>query len=151
VWREQVRTTWRWLVRDSLLSDGFFFDLLEPWDVRELYYTENSGFAHATLPLHISTFRDSDFIFYPKPLYKSLHQSFFYSFITILPSESGVTMDTPLLHDFTLDPLILSFHFHFRTFVTWLRENYDYRNVSWGTESWSFQGLPPSVSCQCRF
>jgi hypothetical protein len=151
VWREQVRTTWRWLVRDSLLSDGFFFDLLEPWDVRELYCTENSGFAHATLPWHISTFRDSDFIFYPKPLYKSLHQSFFYSFITILPSESGVTMDTPLLHDFTLDPLILSFHFHFRTFVTRLRENYDYRNVSWGTESWSFQGLPPSVSCQCRF
>jgi hypothetical protein len=35
----------------------------------------------------------SDFIFYPKPLYKSLHQSFFYSFITILPSESGVTLD----------------------------------------------------------
>ena len=34
----------------------------------------------------------SDFIFYPKPLYKSLHQSFFYSFITILPSESGVTL-----------------------------------------------------------
>jgi hypothetical protein len=25
-------------------------------------------------------------------LYKSLHQSFFYSFITILPSESGVTL-----------------------------------------------------------
>ena len=34
----------------------------------------------------------SDFIFYQKPLYKSLHQSFFYSFITILPSESGVTL-----------------------------------------------------------
>jgi hypothetical protein len=34
----------------------------------------------------------ADFIFYPKPLYKSLHQSFFYSFITILPSESGVTL-----------------------------------------------------------
>jgi hypothetical protein len=33
-----------------------------------------------------------DFIFYSKPLYKSLHQSFFYSFITILPSESGVTL-----------------------------------------------------------
>jgi hypothetical protein len=27
-----------------------------------------------------------------KPLYKSLHQSFFYSFITILPSESGITL-----------------------------------------------------------
>jgi hypothetical protein len=33
-----------------------------------------------------------DFIFYQKPLYKSLHQSFFYSFITILPSESGATL-----------------------------------------------------------
>jgi hypothetical protein len=30
--------------------------------------------------------------FYPKPLYKSLHQSFVYSFITLLPSESGVTL-----------------------------------------------------------
>jgi hypothetical protein len=30
--------------------------------------------------------------FYPKPLYKSPHQSFFYSFITILPSESGVAL-----------------------------------------------------------
>jgi hypothetical protein len=27
-----------------------------------------------------------------EPLYKSLHQSFFYSFITILPSESGATL-----------------------------------------------------------
>jgi hypothetical protein len=35
----------------------------------------------------------SDFIYYPKPLYKSLHQSFFYSFITILPSECGVTLE----------------------------------------------------------
>jgi hypothetical protein len=35
----------------------------------------------------------SDFIFYPKPLYKSLHQSFFYSFITILSSESGATLE----------------------------------------------------------
>jgi hypothetical protein len=33
------------------------------------------------------------YIFYfQKPLYKSLHQSFFYSFITILPSESGATL-----------------------------------------------------------
>jgi hypothetical protein len=38
----------------------------------------NSGPAH----FHVSWL--SDFIFYPKPLYKSLHQSFFYSFITIL-------------------------------------------------------------------
>jgi hypothetical protein len=46
----------------------------------------NSGSAH----FHVSWL--SDFIFYQKPLYKSLHQSFFYSFITILPSESGVTL-----------------------------------------------------------
>jgi hypothetical protein len=43
----------------------------------------NSALAH----FHVSWL--SNFIFYPKPLYKSLHQSFFYSFITILPSESG--------------------------------------------------------------
>ena len=46
----------------------------------------NSPSAH----FHVSWL--SDFIFYPKPLYKSPHQSFFYSFITILPSESGVTL-----------------------------------------------------------
>ena len=56
-------------------------------------HKQNSGFAVATLEsahFHVSWL--SDFIFYPKPLYKSLHQSFFYSFITILPSESGVTL-----------------------------------------------------------
>jgi hypothetical protein len=63
----------------------------------------NSGSAH----FHVSWL--SDFIFYPKPLYKSLHQSFFYSFITILPSESGVTLDYC-----TIFPYILSFrHFTF--------------------------------------
>ena len=46
----------------------------------------NSASTH----FHVSWL--SDFIFYPKPLYKLLHQSFFYSFITILPSESGVTL-----------------------------------------------------------
>jgi hypothetical protein len=79
-----------------LLFDGFLFDLLEPWYVRAL-----SIWKTADLPLQIwvSTFPRFvavavlDFIFYPKPLYKSLHQSFFYSFITILPSESGVTLN----------------------------------------------------------
>jgi hypothetical protein len=45
----------------------------------------NSWSAH----FHVSWL--SDCIFYQKPLYKSLHQSFVYSFITILSSESGVT------------------------------------------------------------
>ena len=66
-----------------------FMDLLQPWDVRGLYMLiclSNSASAH----FHVSWL--SDFIFYQKPLYKSLHQSFFYSFITILPSERGVTL-----------------------------------------------------------
>jgi hypothetical protein len=46
----------------------------------------NAGSAH----FHVLWL--SNFIFYHKPLYKLLHQSFFYSFITILPSESGVTL-----------------------------------------------------------
>jgi hypothetical protein len=56
----------------------------------------NSALAH----FHVSWL--SGFIFYPKPLYKSLHQSFFYSFITILPSESGVTIhySTMLPHNY---------------------------------------------------
>jgi hypothetical protein len=53
---------------------------------KQLICLSSSGSAH----FHVSWL--SDFIFYQKPLYKSLHQSFFYSFITILPSESGVTL-----------------------------------------------------------
>jgi hypothetical protein len=46
-----------------------------------------------SLSAHFHVLWLSDFIFSLKPLNKSLHQSFFYSFITILPSESGVTLD----------------------------------------------------------
>ena len=80
------------LVRDSSAVRRHYYFLLEPWDVRELYIRKseiclsNSWSAH----LHVSWL--SDFIFHQKPLYESLHQSFFYSFITILPSESGVTL-----------------------------------------------------------
>ena len=71
---------------------AFFFDLLEPWNVRELYIRKT---ADLPLQLCVDTFHVSwlsDFIIYQKPLYKSLHQWFFYSFIIILPSESGVTL-----------------------------------------------------------
>jgi hypothetical protein len=63
---------------------------LLPWYIavlgKQWICCSNSGLAH----FHFLWL--SDFIFYPKPLYKSLHQSLFYSFKTILPSESGVTL-----------------------------------------------------------
>jgi hypothetical protein len=119
-----------WLVRDSSAVRRLFFPTC--WS-RAMWESSTYGKQRicpcnsASTHFHVSWL--SDFIFYPKPLYKLLHQSFFYSFITILPSESGVY--TRLQHDFPLDPMISSFHIHFGTFVTWLRENYDYRNVSW--------------------
>ena len=61
----------------------------------------------------------SDFIFYPKPLNKSLHQSFFYSFITILPSESGVTLHySTILPQTIISPCWLSFS----NLQTWSRD-----------------------------
>jgi hypothetical protein len=58
----------------------------------------NSGSAH----FHISWL--FDFIFYQKPLYKSLHQSFFYSFITILPSETEKVVLHSITARFSLRP-----------------------------------------------
>ena len=94
-----------------------FLDLLESWDVRELYIRKTADLPMqlclATFPrFHVSWL--SDFIFYPKPLYKSLHQSFVYSFITLLPSESGVP-----LHYSTIclrPPSFRHVDFHFRTY-----------------------------------
>jgi hypothetical protein len=65
----------------------------------------NSGLTH----FHVSWL--SDFIFYPKPLCKSLHQSFFYSFITILTSERGVTLDYSTIFPETLSFRHLTFIF----------------------------------------
>jgi hypothetical protein len=87
-----LKLAWVLIVRDSSAVRRHYIFLLEPWDVRELYIRKtadlpsNSGSAH----FHVSWLLD--FIFYQKPLCKSLHQSFFYSFITILPSESGVSL-----------------------------------------------------------
>jgi hypothetical protein len=78
------------LVRDSSAFRQLFFRLAGTSESstygKQRIYPCNSALAH----FHVSWL--SDFIFYPKPLYKWLHQSFFYSFITILPSESGVTL-----------------------------------------------------------
>jgi hypothetical protein len=69
-----------------LPSDGFFSTCFSHGTSESSTYGKqqicrcNSASTH----FHVSWL--SDFIFYPKPLYKSLHQSFFYSFITILHS-----------------------------------------------------------------
>ena len=77
------------LVRDSSAIRWLFVQLAGAVGRQSALYKENSGFAASTLGRHVSW----HFIFYPKSLYKLLHQSFFYSFITILPSESGVTLE----------------------------------------------------------
>ena len=79
------------IVRDSSAVRRLFVRLVGAVGRQSALHKENSGFATPTLGRHVSWL--SDFIFYPKPLYKSLHQSFSYSFTTILPSESGVTLD----------------------------------------------------------
>ena len=71
-----------------------FYIIARAVERQSAIYTENSGFASPTLGQHISTFRGYRILFSIRNpyIYKSLHQSFFYSFITILPSESGVTL-----------------------------------------------------------
>ena len=78
------------VVRDASAVRRLFVRLAVAVGRQSALHKENCGFAAPTLCRHISWL--SDFIFYPKLLYKSLHQSFFYSFITILPSESAVTL-----------------------------------------------------------
>ena len=91
-----------------LPSDVFCcFFLLEPWDVRELYIRKSADLPLQFLVGTFPRFVAFGFIFYQKPLYKSLHQSLIYSFITILPSESGVT-----LHYSTTLPQILLFNIY---------------------------------------
>ena len=78
----------------------------------------NSASTH----FHVSWL--SDFIFYPKPLYKSLRQSFFYSFITILPSENGVTLDYS-----TIFPLTLWFR-HFTSILEHLSRDFEKTTIT---------------------
>jgi hypothetical protein len=56
-------------------------------------HKENSGFAAPTLGRHISTFRGYWILFSIRNPYINRFTNHFYSFITILPSESGVTLD----------------------------------------------------------
>ena len=69
------------LVRDSSAVPLLFVRLAGAVGRQSTLHKQNSGFAG---PAHFHVSWLSDFIFYPKPLYKSLHQSFFYSFITYI-------------------------------------------------------------------
>ena len=76
------------IVRDSSVVRRHYIFLLEPSDVRAQYiYGKQLICLTSSMSAHFHVSWLSDFINYQKPLYKSLHQSFFYSFITILPSE----------------------------------------------------------------
>ena len=85
------------LVRDSSVVRRHYIFLLEPSNVRAQYIRNTADLSSGSAHFHVSWLLD--FIFYPKPLCKSLHQSFFYSFITILPSESSA-----ILHCCTILP-----------------------------------------------
>ena len=74
------------LVRDSSAVRRLFVRLAEAVGRQSTLHKENSGITAATLRRHISMFRGYQILFfYPKLLYKSLHQSFFYSFIRERP------------------------------------------------------------------
>ena len=108
-----------------LPSDGFLFNLLEPWDVRALSIRK---IADLPLQLWVGTF--PRFVAIGILFSIRNHQSFFYSFTTILPSESGVyTLDYSTILPQT--PSFRHLTFIFEHLSHDFRENYDYRNVSW--------------------
>jgi hypothetical protein len=101
------------LVRDSSAVRRLFVRLAGAVGRQSALHKENSGFAAPTLGRHIFHVSWlSDFIFYPKPLYKSLHHSLFYLFLTVLPSESSGTLRVQ--HDFHIDPIISPCQFIFQ-------------------------------------
>ena len=104
------------IVRDFSAVRLLFFQLAGAVGRQRALHTENRGFTHATLPWHISTFHGYWILFSIRNLYVNRFTNpflFIHNHLTFRKS-----CYTPLLHNFTLDPLILSFHFHFRTFVT---------------------------------
>ena len=82
------------IVRDSSAVRRHWVFFVRAVGRQRALHTENSGLL---LQLCVDTFpRFVAIRFYflsETFIYKSLHQSFFYSFITILPSEIGVTLD----------------------------------------------------------
>ena len=110
-----------WLVRDSSAVWRLFSTCCSHGKSESSTYAEQR-ICPPTLGQHISTFRGYLILFSIRNLYINR----FTNHLTLRK-----WCYTALQHDFPLDPMISSFHIHFGTFATWLRENYDYRNVSW--------------------
>jgi hypothetical protein len=77
-----LRVRWLWMNRK--MNGEAIYIRVSPWQVRELYIRKTADFPSNSGSVHFHVSWLFDFIFYQKPLYKSLHHSFFYSFITIL-------------------------------------------------------------------
>ena len=87
-------------------------------------HKENSGFVTATLCWHISTFRS----------YRILFSIWNPSPIIFLFIHNHLTLRkwcyTPLQHDFALDPMISSFHFHFNFFFKHLSRDFEKTTIT---------------------
>ena len=82
------------VVRDSSAVRRLFVRLAGAMGRQSALYKENSGFAAPTLGRHIFTFRGYRILFSIRnPYINRLTNHFSILFITILPSESGVTLD----------------------------------------------------------
>ena len=114
------------IVRDSSAVRRLFVQLAGAVWRQGALHKENSGFADPTLDRHISAFRGYRIVF---PIQNPYINRFTNTFS--IHSWPFYPQKVVLQHDLSLDPIISPYHFHFQTFVTWLRENYDYRNVSW--------------------
>jgi hypothetical protein len=119
------------LVRDSSAVRQLFVWLAGAVGRQSTLHKENSGFAAHTLGWHISTFRGYQILFSIRNPYINR----FSSPIIFLFIHNHLTLRkwcyTRVQHDFHINPIISPCQFLFQPFVTWLRENYDYRNVSW--------------------
>ena len=90
----------RIVVRDSSAVRRLFVLLVEAVGRQSALHKENSAFSAETLHRHISTFRGYRILF-----------SIIHNHLTLRK-----WCYTPLQHDFALDPMISSFHFHFDFF-----------------------------------
>ena len=94
------------VVRDSSAVRRLFVRLAGAVGRQSALHKENSGFAAATLRRHISTFHGYRILFF------SSSSSFFYSFITILPSKSGVTLHYSTILPHSLSRVVVSATLH---------------------------------------